>query len=464
MQRRAATCNKGAPPTSPVAQRLLWATLLALACLLAAPLSAAAISTNGSVTMVSEGGDYIGGGTDRLFNTPVGTLSISGGLGHVEVSASGEAGSFTFDFAPPSGGQLEVGEYTGAQRYPFEPAGSPGLAVSGDGRGCNHDYGRFIVKDIHVDGSGNVDRFWVLYEQHCESPDAPALFGEVRVGEPATGAPEAAEPAAIDWPSTPVGSSTVQVPVTVVGGEGGADVTTVGLVGENAGDFGVSSDGCSGTVLAAGARCDLEVRVRPTSTGARTAQLVITDKSGAKTTVPLAVFATPAIAPPIGFPPSPPSPPPTAPVSNPPTTAASPLPAAGGPQPPHLQITPARPRAGRPDVYVELGAVRVVLVSFTSHAVLGYRYFFSARGIRCIDGGTNVVFTIVGTRHTAPCRASLILISGQVAAHNTYTIRVQAVKMHGRRVVKWGASYSGRLYMPGNEARWNPIAQLPPSV
>jgi hypothetical protein len=74
------------------------------------------------------------------------------------------------------------------------------------------------------------------------------------------------------------------------------------------------------------------------------------------------------------------------------------------------------------------------------------------------------VFTIVGRRHTAPCRATLILISGQVAPHETYTIRVQAVKMHGRRVVKWGASYSGRLYMPGNEARWSPIAQLPPSV
>jgi hypothetical protein len=105
-----------------------------------------------------------------------------------------------------------------------------------------------------------------------------------------------------------------------------------------------------------------------------------------------------------------------------------------------------------------------VLASLAGHVVVGYRYFFSARNIRCVNGATNVVFTIAGKRHTAPCRASLIRISAQVEPHATYTIRVQAVRTHGHRVLKWGASYSGRLYMPGNEARWTPLAQLPAAV
>ena len=239
--------------------------------------------------MVSGAGDFIGGGTDRLFDTPAGTASIGGGLGHVEVSVSGEGGSFSFDFAPPAGKQLEVGEYSGAQRYPFEPVGSPGLSVSGNGRGCNEDFGRFIVKDIHINGSGNVDRFWALYEQHCETAKAPALFGEVRVGEPPASAPEAVEPAAVDWPSTAVGSSGLVVPLTVIAGEGGARITAVQLEGESAANFSVPSDGCVGTILLAGERCQLDAAVKPTALGALAAQLVLTDSSGATTTVPLAV-------------------------------------------------------------------------------------------------------------------------------------------------------------------------------
>ena len=99
------------------------APLVVATALSAAAPARATTSTTGSVTMVSEGGDYIGAGTDRLFDTPAGALSIAGTPAHVEVRASGEAGEFSFDFAPRSGGQLEDGEYSGAQRYPFEPAG-----------------------------------------------------------------------------------------------------------------------------------------------------------------------------------------------------------------------------------------------------------------------------------------------------------------------------------------------------
>ena len=167
-----------------------------------------------------------------------------------------------------------------------------GLSVSGDGRGCNKDYGRFVIKDIHFKPSGAVDRFWALYEQHCESPEAPALFGEVRVGEPPPAAPEAAIPAAIAWPQTKVGTSSVNVPITVIGGESGAQIAAVSLEGEDASDFTITSDACTAATLAPGSTCELTVAVTPTASGPRTAQLLITDKSGAKTTVPLSVPAS----------------------------------------------------------------------------------------------------------------------------------------------------------------------------
>ena len=56
--------------------------------------------------MVSLAGDYIGQGTDRHYDTS-GTLSISGGLGHVEISVSSGKEWWYLDFAPPSGGHLK---------------------------------------------------------------------------------------------------------------------------------------------------------------------------------------------------------------------------------------------------------------------------------------------------------------------------------------------------------------------
>jgi hypothetical protein len=246
------------------------------------------LMTSDSATYVSEPGDFIGGGQDRLFDAP-GSVSISGGTSHVEVKAEEHAENLSFDFAPPSGKQLEVREYAHAERYPFEAKSLAGLSVTGNGRGCNQDFGRFIVKDIHSDASGNVDRFWALYEQHCESKEAPALFGEVRVGEPPTTAPETVAPTAIDWPHTAVGASGVHVPITVGAGESEAHVASIALEGEDAADFGIVSDSCGGAALAPRARCEIAVAVKPSAIGLRTAQLLITDKSGAKTTVPLAV-------------------------------------------------------------------------------------------------------------------------------------------------------------------------------
>jgi hypothetical protein len=86
---------------------LAWMlVLVALGLTGATPGTAAAqTAATGSVTMVSQGGDYIGGGTDFLFDSP-NTISLGGGLGGVSVGTPTPAGAafgYTIDFAPPSG-------------------------------------------------------------------------------------------------------------------------------------------------------------------------------------------------------------------------------------------------------------------------------------------------------------------------------------------------------------------------
>ena len=265
------------------------AVCMAVGVVVAAPGVAAATTVNGSITMIGAQGDYIAGGSQYLFDAP-GANAMSGNAGTVVVNTPSPAGAvfgYTMNFAAPTGSQLSVGEYDNAERYPFESAGHPGLSIWGDGRGCNEDFGWFIIKDIHLDGGGNVDRFWALYEQHCEGSYAPPLFGEVRLGEPARSAAEVVEPASINWPMTSIGTTGIHVPVTVTAGGGGADITSAAITGANPGDFKIGTDECTGTTLAAGNNCRISVAVAPTVPGDRHATLAITDSLGSTTDVPL---------------------------------------------------------------------------------------------------------------------------------------------------------------------------------
>ncbi len=203
-----------------------------------------------------------------------------------------------FDFAPAAGKELQDGEYVEAERYGFETRGSPGMSVDGDGSGCTHDFGRFVIKDIHFDTSGNVERFSAFYEQHCEQPGAPALFGEISYGESPATTPELVQPSAVDWPRTPVGTSSVQVPVTVTAGASGAQVDSVSLAGTDPADFSIAGDTCVGTRLAPAETCQIALSTKPTQAGPRAAQLVLTDKSGATAIVALSVNPTPPPPPP----------------------------------------------------------------------------------------------------------------------------------------------------------------------
>jgi hypothetical protein len=86
---------------------------------------------------------------------------------------------WTTDFAGPTTVRLAPGDYDNAQRYPFQPAGTPGLSVYGAGRGCNTLTGNFDVLKASYNSSNVLLGFSANFEQHCEG-GVPALFGWLR--------------------------------------------------------------------------------------------------------------------------------------------------------------------------------------------------------------------------------------------------------------------------------------------
>jgi hypothetical protein len=131
-----------------------------------------------ALAMSSQPGDYIGAGEQYLITLSDGvfTPTNSGNL----VSFFINNGDFwTTDFAGPTSARLGPGDYENAQRYPFQPPGTPGLSVYGAGRGCNTLTGNFQVLKAAYDSNNILQSFSANFEQHCEG-GTPALFGWLR--------------------------------------------------------------------------------------------------------------------------------------------------------------------------------------------------------------------------------------------------------------------------------------------
>lgn len=132
-------------------------------------------------TQISFGGDpgdYITGGRSYRYDARNAVLGFTRNFGN-GVSASINGDTFWWlDFAAAGGAALAPGVYENAQRFPFHDAGSPGLALYGDGRGCNTLSGRFTVHQAEFDAAGQPSRLEIDFEQHCEGA-APAARGQV---------------------------------------------------------------------------------------------------------------------------------------------------------------------------------------------------------------------------------------------------------------------------------------------
>lgn len=76
------------------------------------------------------------------------------------------------------GEALTPGTYLNVRNHETHPDGV-GIQVVSDGLGCVDDYASFTITRIERGGDDQVTAFEASVEQHCGSPDGPALHAQV---------------------------------------------------------------------------------------------------------------------------------------------------------------------------------------------------------------------------------------------------------------------------------------------
>ena len=104
--------------------------------------------------LVSESGDYIGGGesSEAAGEDSVQIGSFSAGA-HLEfrLQNASNGDDYGADFELPLGQELMPGLYEPATRYPFQLESVAGLSIHGNGRGCNQLTGKFAIEEFERD-------------------------------------------------------------------------------------------------------------------------------------------------------------------------------------------------------------------------------------------------------------------------------------------------------------------------
>jgi hypothetical protein len=156
-------------------------TLLILSFVSLLPAFAFGATPQTFLTLISQPGDYVGQGITQTFTPADGTFSVSNSSDAVSISFNTPTFSqfWYLDFGSATTVKFGGGEYDGAQRTAFRSPTRPGIDVSGDGRGCNTDTGRFLVSDFALNSDGTIARLAIDFEQHCEGAP-PALYGSFR--------------------------------------------------------------------------------------------------------------------------------------------------------------------------------------------------------------------------------------------------------------------------------------------
>lgn len=122
----------------------------------------------------SSSGDYIGQGKSYAYEKN--DLTVRPFQGGVQCQVA-PFGNWTLLFGAGQGRNLDVAEYRGARRHPF-CEGSPGIELTGNGRGCNRINGEFRVWEFEQKGN-TVVRLAVDFVQRCEEK-MPPIVGMLR--------------------------------------------------------------------------------------------------------------------------------------------------------------------------------------------------------------------------------------------------------------------------------------------
>jgi hypothetical protein len=155
---------------------LALATLAACSGAPTGPGSKSGKPTPNFIRLQSDAGDYIGGGRTFEYTQANAIIRVNPASNVVHISVQGDE-LWYGDFAVPAGVPLRTGTYTGATRFPFNAQESPGLAWSGEGRGCNTLAGSFTIDTLGYAG-GALTALDLRFEQHC-GQGAAALRGTI---------------------------------------------------------------------------------------------------------------------------------------------------------------------------------------------------------------------------------------------------------------------------------------------
>lgn len=90
-----------------------------------------------------------------------------------------EGYSLTF-VAPKDQPFFSVGKYLQAARFPFQEANSPGMDISGHGRGCNRVEGDFEILEINYNDDGAITLLALDFVHYCEGRGGRPTQGTVR--------------------------------------------------------------------------------------------------------------------------------------------------------------------------------------------------------------------------------------------------------------------------------------------
>lgn len=130
-----------------------------------------------SFSYTSQVGDWIGQGKTGAYSATTTPFTIFGDRTSVRVLINwGSGGNFSdiwqVELAAPRGEQLRPGVFGNAERASFRTGRSPGLDVSGPGRGCNEVWGSFTVSQIEFDATGKVSMLDANLVQRCSMTGA----------------------------------------------------------------------------------------------------------------------------------------------------------------------------------------------------------------------------------------------------------------------------------------------------
>jgi hypothetical protein len=137
-----------------------------------------------SFTYGSQTGDWVGQGKAGSYASSNSKFSAIGNKESVTVAISAGTGdSWSVNLAAPRGEELRPGTFNLAERAPFRTGRSPGLDVSGAGRGCNAVWGNFTIFQVGFDSTGKLSTLDASFTQRCDyagGPAAAALSGQIK--------------------------------------------------------------------------------------------------------------------------------------------------------------------------------------------------------------------------------------------------------------------------------------------